>query len=874
MKLLFLILFHIVFCFGCRAQVFDDFSDGDFSENPNWLGNDSLFIINDEKQLQLNATETGNAFLSVNYTKADEMEWRFWIREKFSPSSKNFCDVYLICDNWKLKESSHSYILRFGESGSEDVIELLHGDHGELNSICRGNDTFIASSFSTFIKVTLDNTNTWKIYIDKNGEGAFKLEAEATTDNILTPNDSTYFGFDCNYTNSNVRQFYFDDIYIGEKTIDSTAPYLTNCETIDDNQLELKFSETITEQSALNTKNYLIENKGINPLQASFGNAHSTIILEFEDAFEEETYHTLIVENIEDSEGNISEKIVHDFLYYNAKEYDLVINEIMADPSPPIELPEYEYIELYNISNFPIDIKRWKLMIGNTEYTVEQDFKIQPKEYFLFCHDDAIEELSDYGKCYGFSSFQISNSGTQIKLFDANESLITSVDFNIAWHSSNHKKEGGWSMEQIDYDHPCAGKPNWSSTICGAGGTPGKTNSIHNINIISPRLDHINPDTDNSIEVFFNQNMDITSLQDSSNYFIKEMQINPSEIIITPNDSDYVRLVFKQNFEERRLYTLNIDNVFNCKGITLEDEINTTFGIPTTADSNDIVINEILFNPISPGVDYLEIYNRSEKVIDMSKLLLGTIKESFPNPSDTITKEISTESRILLPHSYILLSSDSYIVKKQYLTNENEREYDFLELSSFPSFPNEEGHIIVCNRSLEIIDEAFYSDKMHYDLLTETKGVALERIAADNSSLDRNNWHSASFNVNYGTPGYKNSMTVDTININNENEINIIPEIFSPDGDGFDDNCAIYYKLKENGFSMNIKIFNSRGILTRNLLDNNLVDAEGFITWDGCDDNNHSLEPGIYIVQAEIFDLKGFLKRIRKCVVIATKKSP
>ena len=73
---------------------------------------------------------------------------------------------------------------------------------------------------------------------------------------------------------------------------------------------------------------------------------------------------------------------------------------------------------------------------------------------------------------------------------------------------------------------------------------------------------------------------------------------------------------------------------------------------------------------------------------------------------------------------------------------------------------------------------------------------------------------------------------------------------------------------------MNIKIFNSRGILTRNLLDNNLVDAEGFITWDGCDDNNHSLEPGIYIVQAEIFDLKGFLKRIRKCVVIATKKSP
>ena len=160
---------------------------------------------------------------------------------------------------------------------------------------------------------------------------------------------------------------------------------------------------------------------------------------------------------------------------------------------------------------------------------------------------------------------------------------------------------------------------------------------------------------------------------------------------------------------------------------------------------------------------------------------------------------------------------------------------------------------------------------MHYDLLSETKGVALERITFNNSSLDKNNWHSASSNVNYGTPGYKNSMSMNEIEEIKNEEIYIIPEIFSPDGDGYNDNCAINYKLEENGFSININIFNSKGHLIRKLLRNCLVNSEGFTIWDGCDDNNHRVEPGIYIVQIELFDLEGNVERHRKVVVVATK---
>jgi hypothetical protein len=68
---------------------------------------------------------------------------------------------------------------------------------------------------------------------------------------------------------------------------------------------------------------------------------------------------------------------------------------------------------------------------------------------------------------------------------------------------------------------------------------------------------------------------------------------------------------------------------------------------------------------------------------------------------------------------------------------------------------------------------------------------------------------------------------------------------------------------------LNIKIFNSDGILIRNLFNNNLVNCEGTIYWDGCDDNNRCVSPGIYIVQTEIFDTNGNVERTRNVVVVA-----
>ena len=41
--------------------------------------------------------------------------------------------------------------------------------------------------------------------------------------------------------------------------------------------------------------------------------------------------------------------------------YDIVIDEIMADPSPQVGLPSNEWIELNNTTTFPINLQGWKI---------------------------------------------------------------------------------------------------------------------------------------------------------------------------------------------------------------------------------------------------------------------------------------------------------------------------------------------------------------------------------------------------------------------------------------------------------------------------------------------------------------------------------
>lgn len=838
------------------SQVVDDFSDGDFTAYPTWSGTDSLFVVNDDKKLQLSAETAGCAWLYCDINIADSVvddrfEWRFWLKEAFAPSGNNYSDVYL-CDN---------YLIRFGEAGSNDVVDLRRVDGTTTVSVCRGTDTFIASSFSAYFKVTRDAQGLWKVFVDKTGGGEYILEAQGV-DNTYVP--SGRFGIKSTYTNSNVKKVYLDDVYAGALIVDLSPPVLNQVTVLLYNKLQLDFDELVDEVFALDASNYHIDNQIGSPMYAEYnGNNRSSVILSFSNQMLEGVYYTLTINNIQDLSGNMAENIQYTFNHYEIHENDVVINEIMADPEPSVGLPSYEYVELYNTTDHAINLKDWTFVIGTSEKVITQDIEIQADGYLILCKDDAVPFLSDYGECVGFTSFSIPNSGSLLFVYEFHKFLVFELAFDKAWYRDNGKSDGGWSLEQIDPHSPCLEAANWRASRDYRGGTPGARNSIDDENIIAPDIDYINVLSDTSIEIIFNQKMLSLSLENTANYKIVEFDVQPYLAVPSQDDKKSVTLVFQQQFLEKRFYRVLVFGTLNCTGVPVLDGCSCAFGLPDEAVGGDVVINEILFDPISPAADYVEIYNKSDKVFNVSDFKLGMIKESFPNPPDTTIKTITEENRQILPNQYLLLTTTPEEIGRQYECETR----SFLRMNSFPSYPNSGAAAVLCFRDV-VIDAMRYTEDSHYPLLSVTKGVSLERVSPDISSMVSDNWLSAAAPL-YGTPGYQNSVFVD--NPENTAVIEMVPPVFSPDGDGFDDVTTVNLSDFDKGYTAKIVVFDSQGRLVRTLVNCQSIATQCLFVWNGLDDNGRTVPAGIYVVFVEVFDIQGNIKRFKKAVVVAAE---
>ncbi len=855
------LLFLLLLPFTLFAQVTDDFSDGDFTQNPAWSGTVDKFIVNNNLQLQLNAEEAGTAYLSLPFQEYETMEWQFWIREAFAPSGNNFTDVWLCADNADLSQVTQGYFLRFGEAGSSDAIELFRKDANGLQSVCRGTDASVASSFSVAVKVNCDREGNWMLQTCYDNSGIYIVEAQGTDD---TYGRNGHFGFHSTFTSSNAKKIYFDNVYVGPRIVDHEPPMLLTCEVLDLTHLQLAFNEALNEASALNPANYLVDNGLGSPVSVVFGDNIASVVLAFEREIGNGVNYTLTVSGVKDLWNNAMEPTNMSFSIYEASEYDIVINEIMADPNPVVGLPEWEFVELYNTTEFGIDLKDWQIQIGANDLTFGS-FVLASHGYVILCHNDAVAELRQYGYCIGFSSFSVGNSSSAMYLYSKGGVLISRVNFSNTWYHDSDKANGGWSVEQIDPLNPCAGASNWTASEDASGGTPGRINSVNGENSISPKVERVSMFSDYIVQLWFDQQMNPASLLELANYRIDETGAHPQQININPVDPTYVELLFDNGFAEGIVYTLLINGVTNCVGNTIEPDTRVQFGIPYDIAEGEILINEILFDPISPGVDYVELYNNTDKTFDLNTLMLGVVKESFPNPADTTLKEITSESRLFLPKTYVLLSTNSEIVGQQYDCPTD----NFVQMASFPSYANAGGIAILMSRDGTMIDQMVFSEKMHYPLLKETKGVALERVAFDQPSMDADNWHSAAEQVHFGTPGQPNSMmqTAEP----SQDEISISPDVFSPDGDGFDDACFINYRFDEAGYTMNIYIFNVAGQLLRHLVKGELVGQEGSILWNGLDNNGNKVPVGVYVVVTEVFNFNGKVKQFKNAVVVATR---
>jgi len=747
------------------SQFSDDFYDGDFTNNPTWIGDAGNFEVDTTYKLHLNDSVTNTSYLSTASQAIINGSWEFEIKMDFSPSTSNYARVYLTSDEQDLSSNLNGYFVKIGgESGTVDAVSLYIQNGISTTKIIDGTDGIAATNPDLRIKVIRDNLGNWELFTDTAGQ---YFSEGVAFENTLFP--SNYFGILCNYTATRADKFWFDSFNISG---DST-----------------------------NFSNQTIQ-------------------------------------------GN-----------------DMVINEIFADPTPSIGLPEYEYIELYNRTDTAIDLTNWTIIIGTTDKIFPSSV-IEADSFVVLVKEDAIDSFPSNISKIGFSSISLTNSGADVILKNAEGKTINAISYTDKWYNDDNKNEGGWSIERVNPNLYCEGQNNWRASVANIGGTPGKQNSVlgESVYIEDFRITKAFIIDNNKLQVHFNKSMDSLQLVDGS-FFSVNSNVPVKSSPIAPFFSS-VGLTFGFNFLENTTYTISANGLMDCSGNFLSNSM--SFGIPDSALENEIVINEVLFNPKDDGVDYIEIYNNSNSFFDLSKLGLANFFLLGTQINPIGFKEITEYSILFSPKTYLVLTTDSSKVRAQYSC---ENPYNFIEVKSLPILSNDTGTICIVHQSLnQIIDAFAYSENMHFSLLEEADGVSLERLNPNAETQNSNNWHSAASTAGFGTPTHKNSQELINQSIG---DININPKSFSPNNDGYKDVTSINWNFSENNLMATIKIFDSDGRVVKNILNNEMIGNSGNTTWDGTSGECLQLNTGMYIIWMEVFSDNGNAERFKEVIVLS-----
>ncbi len=429
-----------------------------------------------------------------------------------------------------------------------------------------------------------------------------------------------------------------------------------------------------------------------------------------------------------------------------------------------------EFIELYNLSENEIDLSQFTIQyLSYTDRIVsagsgtilkpktfavifEGDYDFQNGIYSdKIVQDALILKISD--NSFGSSGMANTSDRTLILLHNNDTSDVYTYSANNISRISD---------EKIDLSGNNSNE-NWSNSKI-QDGTPGAINSVSpkqfdislidftpqfsiTGNSISFLIKMINPASDNanfSYSIYEDENLDSLSenhLYTSGYYFISS------------NDSLQIQSEFTiQNFKSSKgiLIQLNFE----------EDEDTTNNFIYKIIQPfynyNDVVINEIMYQPQNGEPEWIEIYNNSNDTIDVFN---WSINDLFTTPTKVSVKE----KLLILPQSYFVFAKDTTII-----LHHNIEDIDFHKII-LPVLNNDRDAVIIKDAYGNLIDSVYYNSQMG-----GRNGFSLERILFEESSNDAGNW-GTSKDIEQSTPARKNSLAPKNFNVS-INDIFTIPQ--------------------------------------------------------------------------------------------------
>ncbi len=549
------------------SQFQEGFDGPDITSKNVWQGDLSDFIINEDGWLELVGDSVkSSSKLQVSLAFSDTMVWQFDVKMDFIPSNYNHIRFNLLTDRLSVVGIDETYYVQIGNNNKTiSLRRLRETESTPKRYIEQELDILKTNNVKLRVKVTLENSKKWTLYVQEAGKSFFS--SIGTFEQKLQSKQLKYIksGFDFHYSQKK-RGHYIDNIEVSSRIIPHEEPNIptesevqfVDIEAINYTGAKLNFSAPID----INNANFYAEGEGFESKEIinrkKLYNANS-VIIDFPHELALNTPYTFYWEGIVDQlglpvkDGNVSVKLVNEESGEEEEtpetpeeqpeapiesypEKAVRINEVMADPKGLTALPETEYIELYNTSDSSIDLSSWKLHYGNNSVALT-GIEIQAHEWAVLYRSGREIEAGN-GQACPLNKFPsaLANTGKELSLYDGSGKQIDQYTYPKA------KPACSWEYSE----------EGWHLSTDPRGGTPGEANSG-----------------------------------------AKENEEEPEE---EPDEP--------------------------------EEETNPEPEIPEALQPqpSDIIFNELLPEPFVDGSEYIELYNRSKQELSLKDVCISTRK--------------------------------------------------------------------------------------------------------------------------------------------------------------------------------------------------------------------------------------------------------
>ncbi|MCF8447557.1 MAG: lamin tail domain-containing protein, partial [Bacteroidia bacterium] len=602
--------------------------------------------------------------------------------------------------------------------------------NGFRTCLIKGRPGTLGTSNNVLNIIVKKTTQGFWLYADTNSNGNFIEEGFAADTTLIQGNFAGYY---FKFTSTNSKNFYADDFYMGQSIVDKEAPKLESLTILNSSSISLQFNEKIN----LGSNQQIVLNQQISPIswqQVGFG-----LNLQFDKEIEKDLVQTLSLNGISDMEGNLLDTSVS-FIYHPIKIGDILITEIFPDPDPSQGLPDAEFIEIWNASNFPIDLIGFILSDASSNCVFPNKL-LMPQEYLILCEVSDTNSFKNYGQVLGLNGFpSLNNSGDIISLKTASQMQMQLHHYDLSWYQNKQKEIGGFSLELINPKKLCTGKNNWQASNNLFGGTPGIVNSTWDTlpDIYGPKINSVIPINKNQIQVYFDEAIVFPNLAEK-HFMLNQKPIKA--IVFDTNKTQEIIITSIDTLINLSINSIQINGIADCAGNTRPQSFDFQFFDTKTIEARDLLIHEIYYDTEKKGnfpeAEYIELRNVSSYALNLKGLQF----------SDAVSSTI-LPNYFLKPDSFLILCHKDY-------------EQDFLSLAPtiglypFPSL-NTSDKLSLNDSNGFLIHQVNYTEDW-FKQKPKVSACSIEMIDPKNACGKKENW-GPSTSDNGATPGKMNSI--------------------------------------------------------------------------------------------------------------------